>query len=151
MVKPPNAKLTITGTPQWFTAVFVALCVVAGFGFIVASLAAGGDMWMPLIGAGACIAGFLLLSTAMPTVQMDDTYLYVSKRGKSAVVPLEHVAGVRETPRPLYSATIDFSVDTPFGRSLYLGLTGGIPGMTSPRGVKILRQAVDARSRERAI
>lgn len=150
MVKPARAKRMITGTPWWFTAIYVGFCGAAGIGFGVASVIAGTVMWMPLLTIVACLVGFLLLSSSMPTVHMDDRFLYISKRRKFAVVSIDQVAGVRETPgswpSPPYSATIDFSTDTPFGRSLYLGVTGGIPGMTFPSAVRALRQTVEARS-----
>ena len=155
MATASTTKRAISGTPRWLTALFVGGWTAAGLGFMLMGPPTRADMWIGLVFVAAIIGAFLLVSSGMPTVQMDDRFLYVSRHRKSAVVPLKQVAVVRETlgswPSPLYSATIDFSVVTPFGRSLYLGLTGGIPGFTSPSAVRALRQAVDARSRDKAI
>ena len=94
------------------------------------------------------ILGFLVFRLSSPQVYLGDDCLYISRYGRTATVPLEHVARVEETkpkwpfPFPSYSAVLCFTTDTPFGRSLYLGSFGIVPSMTFPWVLKNLKSTL---------
>ncbi len=134
----------ITGTPWWFTTLYVGFCSVMGLGFAVASFRSGELLWMPLLTISAMILGFFLMSALIPTVRMDEGFLYVSRLGRSAVIPLAEVASVSQTHflwQP--AATIHFRSDNAFGRSLLLG-SQLVPGMTFPGALDALRSRIAA-------
>ena len=138
---------------KW-SATFLHMALYLGFCFAFASIvillsfASGGEVGGPLLTVSIMVIGFLVFRASAPSVYMDSQFLYIARYGMKAAIPLDQIANVSETkpfwPFRPYSATIHFTTDTPFGRSLYLGSPGGIPSITFRSALEDLRRAADS-------
>jgi hypothetical protein len=141
----------LSGIPNWFTALFIGLCVA--FSGVVFAFAYGGetDVLRPLLTAALLVVCLLLFRVAAPSLYFDGDCLYITRWWKKATISVEEVSEIIEIPRlwPFRpsSATIHFRSDTPFGRSVYLGAPGGVPSFIFPSVLADLRQTIAARTR----
>ncbi len=133
-------RIFISGVPWWGSAAYLGMC--SFFALLCVALRA----WHPLCNVFVMVIGFLIFRAISPAVYLGHQGLHIRRMGREIVIPLGQVAGIDETkpswPFRSYSATIRFAVDTPFGRSLYLGALGIVPSITFRWALEELRRAM---------
>lgn len=113
--------------PWAVSAVGWVVCSVFGLGALGLFLLGTIAWWQALLFLGGLtafvIAPFMIFQK---TVEVDDRFLYVSRVGKAAVIPLDQIQQVTEVVM-LYARffTIHLASDSAFGRAIRFDLTTG--------------------------
>ena len=144
IVNTGTKRRFMSGCPWWFSTAFIGFAI--SFSILVIVLPHRSFPVGPLLTSIVVIVGFLAFRLSSPQIYLGDNCLYIDRMWRKATIPLDQVAGIEETklswPFRSQSIIIRFRIDTPFGRSLYLGSFGNVPSMTFPWVVKDLKCAL---------